>query len=162
MHIAVKKFKSTHTMTALVFVLVLACLAGCSKKEFDPVASVKAQIPEIAKAINSRDLDALKDMGTDRFDPERFMDDMYRHGVRGDVSLALKRVRYVPHEAKMVVKASFGPDGSGGVKELTINFVGENEMKMDTYLLKDETLPPPLEEDILKQTPTDTSKADAS
>ena len=155
-----KALLSIRVLLVLSLAVMAAAMAGCSKKEYDPVEAVKSQIPEIVQALNTRDLQALKDLGTDRFEPESFVDDVYRHGVRGDVAPTFQRLRSLPGEAKLVVTASFGPNGSGGVKELTINFVGKDELKMDTYSLVDKVLPPPVNEDIMKKAPSDSAKPD--
>lgn len=155
-----KSHSPTRLLSVLSLIVILAIMAGCSKKEYDPVKAVKALIPDIQKALNSRDLKALKDMGTKSFEPEQFVDDVFRHGVEGDVSLAFQRLRSLPGEAMLVVRANFGPNGSGGSKELTINFVGKDELKVNTYALVDKVIPSSPDEDILKKAPADSATSD--
>ncbi len=137
-------------------------LSGCSKKKVDPIEYVKAMIPRIQKGLNDRDIPALRDMGTTKFEANGFINDVYSRGVRGDVSLALIRVRYVPGDLHMILRATFG-GGSGGVKELTLYFAGENKWKIDTYGLRDTSIPPPLPgENILDSVPPQAAPANPS
>jgi hypothetical protein len=117
-------------------------LTGCSKPPVDPVEQAKALIPKVADGLNRRDIGALKDLGTANFEPNRFITDVFAHGVRGDVTLSLTRFRQVPGENRLVLGATFGPNGSGGAKDLTLILAGEKELKIDTYTLADVSIPP--------------------
>ena len=123
-------------------VLVTAVLTGCSKPPVDPVEQARAMIPKVADGLNRRDIGALKDLGTAGFEPNRFITDVFAHGVRGDVTLSMKRFRQVPGENKLFLSATFGPDQSGGIKELTLILTGEKVLKIDTYVLADIAIPP--------------------
>lgn len=129
----------------LTVLFLLVCVAGfftaCSKPPVDPVDQVRALIPKLADALNKRDLAALKDLGTSKFEPNRFIADVFAHGVQGNVTLSMKRFRQVPGENRLGLTADFGPGQSGGSKELTLLLVGEKVLKIDVYSLKDITLP---------------------
>jgi len=116
-------------------------LIGCSKPPVDPVEQANALIPKVADGLNRRDIGALKDLGTDRFEPNRFITDVFAHGVQGSVTLAMKRFRQVPGENKLVLSATFGTGESGGVKDLTLLLVGEKVLKIDLYSLTDINIP---------------------
>jgi hypothetical protein len=120
-------------------------LIGCGKKEEeDPLDYMKALIPKIEAALNSRDIPALKKLGTPTFEANRFITDVFSRGVRGDVSLALARFRDVPGQVRLEMHAKFGVDGKGGQKRLTIYFSDvKKPFKMDTYSLRDVMIPPP-------------------
>ena len=131
---------------ALCAVIVMASssiLSGCSKKEVDPVEYVKAMIPKIQDGLNRRDIAGLQALGTSKFEANSFITDVFTHGVEGDVTLAMTRVRHVPGNLFMILSASFGNGGSGGAKELTIYFAGEKKWKIDSYSLRDKSIPEP-------------------
>jgi len=136
-------FASKAVSLLLLIAAYCIAVAGCGKKEeVDPVEYVKAMIPDVQKGLNDRDIAALKELGTSKFEANRFITDVFSRGVHGDVSLALTRVRYVPGDLHMILRATFG-GGTGGIKELTLYFAGENKWKIDTYSLKDKSIPPP-------------------
>jgi hypothetical protein len=122
-------------------VLVLVALSGCSKPPADPVEQCRDMIPKLIEAINKHDLGTLKSLGTEKFEPNRFMADLYAHGVNGSVLLSLLRFRQVPGENALTLNASFGKDGSGGLKTLILYLVGDKVLKIDTYTLEDVKLP---------------------
>lgn len=127
-----------------VMLLAVCCIAlsGCSQKEVDPVEYVKAMIPQIQQGLNDRDIAGLKGLGTSKFEANRFITDVFTHGVRGDVKLELVRVRSVTDDVRMILRAVFD-NGNGGVKELTLFFAGKGKLKIDTYSLRDKSVPPP-------------------
>jgi hypothetical protein len=131
----------------LTVLFLLVCIAGflaaCSKPPVDPVDQVRVLIPKLVDALNKRDLAALKKLGTDKFEPNRFVTDVFAHGVQGEVTLSMTRFRQVPGENKLGLSAIFGADQSGGIKDLTLFLVGEKVLKIDTYTLKDITPPHP-------------------
>jgi len=129
-------------MALTVVVLGFLILAGCSKPPVDPVEQANALIPKIADGLNRRDIGALKDLGTDRFEPNRFLADVFSHGVKGDVTLSLYRFRQVPGETKLVLTATFGVGEIGGRKELTLTLAGDKVLKVDLYSLTDVRIPP--------------------
>ncbi len=137
--------KYVHTLTLLLSILIATSalvLLGCGKeKEVDPVEYVKTLIPAVEKGLNNRDIAGLKALGTAKFEANRFITDVFSRGVHGDVSLAMTRVRYVPGDLHMILRATFG-GGEGGVKELTLFFAGEKKWKIDTYSLRDKSIPP--------------------
>ncbi|GAB4325826.1 MAG: hypothetical protein Kow0074_19890 [Candidatus Zixiibacteriota bacterium] len=144
---------------ALPGVMMGLLIVGCGKKEdVDPVVELKNRIPAIEKAINTRDLEALADMGTDFFDPEPFLNDLYSHGVRGDVTLRFQRVRMFPDEAELTLIAHFGRNSSGGIKELMFGLKGE-DYKINTYTLRDRSIPPPINNDAMEEPREDTATA---
>jgi hypothetical protein len=127
-------------LPALIF--VIAGLTACSKPPVDPVEQTRILIPKVADGLNRRDIGALKDLGTKTFEPNGFIADVFAHGVSGDVTLTLKRFRQVPGENRLMLSASFGPNQSGGLKELTLMLTGEKILKIDTYTLVDINIPP--------------------
>lgn len=152
--------KGTSLLALLAFCGI--ALSGCSKTKVDPVEYVKAMIPQVEKGLNDRDIPGLKGIGTGEFDPDGFITDVFSRGVRGDVSLALVRVRYVPGDLHMILRATFG-GGSGGVKELTLFFAGEDDWKINTYRLRDTSIPPPEPgENVFDSLPPQTAPTDPS
>lgn len=125
-----------------VLVVVVAGLIACAKPPVDPVEQTRILVPKVADGLNRRDIGALKDLGTSNFEPNGFIADVFGHGVRGDVTLTLRRFRQVPGENKLMLSASFGPNQSGGLKELTLMLTGEKVLKIDTYTLVDIEIPP--------------------
>ena len=146
-------------------VLLAACciaLAGCSKKEEDPVEYVKAMIPKIQQGLNDRDIAGLKSLGTSKFEANRFITDVFAHGVHGDVTLELVRVRSVPGDVRLILRALFD-GGQGGVKELSLFYAGERDWKIDTYSLRDKSLPEPEPGDnVFDSLPPQTAPTDPS
>jgi hypothetical protein len=129
---------------AAALLLTAAAIAGCSKKPVDPIEYVKALIPKIQDGLNRRDIAGLQALGRSKFEANRFITDVFTHGVEGDVSLSLARIRHVTGEVSLSMNAAFGPDGSGGLKELKIQFGGgDDEWKITTYTLRDLSLPVP-------------------
>lgn len=122
-------------------VLLGAVLAGCPKPPLDPVEQCRILLPKITEGINKHDLAALKELGTDAFDPNVFVRDVFAHGYSGEVTLAFQRYRSVPGESRLVINVEFGQGQSGGVKELTLYLAGDKKLKIDTYSLSDIKLP---------------------
>lgn len=145
--------------------LLAACciaLTGCSKKEEDPVEYVKAMIPKIQQGLNDRDIAELKSLGTAKFEANRFITDVFTHGVHGDVSLELVRVRSVPGDVRMILRTLFD-GGKGGVKELTLFYAGDKDWKIDTYSLRDKSIPEPEPgENVFDSLPPQTAPTDPS
>ncbi|MBI5867315.1 MAG: hypothetical protein HZB43_03355 [candidate division Zixibacteria bacterium] len=123
-----------------VLIVLGAQLAGCSRP-VDPVEQCRVLIPKLTDAINKHDLYALKDLGSDKFEPNNFVKDLFAHGYSGAVTIAFQRFRAVTGENRMTVNVGFGPNQSGGLKELTIYFTGEKKLKIDTYSFSDVRLP---------------------
>jgi hypothetical protein len=144
----------------MILALCFLLLSGCSKKEVDPVEYAKAMIPQIQDGLNKRDIAALQELGTSNFEANGFITDVFTHGVGGDVVLSMIRVRHVPGNLFMILRATFG-DGSGGVKELTIYFAGEKKWKIDTYSLRDKAIPEAEpRENVFDSLPPQTAPAD--
>lgn len=140
-------------LTTLVLLFGATLFQGCGEEEeIDPVVGIKAKIPVIERALNTRDLETLEEMGTDRFEPDRFVEDVFSHGVQGDVLLRFQRVRVFPGESELTLIAHFGERSQGGIKELTIGLAGE-DFKLDSYSLRDRSLPSTQEKDDILEEP---------
>ncbi|MBD3298639.1 MAG: hypothetical protein GF341_08300 [candidate division Zixibacteria bacterium] len=128
-------------LATLILLFGAVLFAGCGEEEdVDPVVKIKGKIPVIERSLNRNDLETLAEMGTDRFEPERFVQDVFSRGVSGDVLLKFQRVRVFPGESELTLLAHFGDRSQGGIKELTIGLAGE-DYKLDTYTLRDRSIP---------------------
>ncbi len=141
-------------MTSLLLLFGAVLFSGCGeeKEDVDPVVEIKAKIPAIERSLNRSDLETLDEMATDRFDSRKFVDDVFSRGVYGDVQLKFQRVRVFPGESEMILIAHFGNRSQGGIKELTIGLAGE-DYKLDTYSLRDRSIPPAQEKDDILEEP---------
>ncbi|MEW5873660.1 MAG: hypothetical protein AB1752_00585 [Candidatus Zixiibacteriota bacterium] len=138
--------RTLHSARFHIAITLGILLTGCSKEPVDPIEYVKSLIPKIQDGLNRRDIAGLKKLGTSQFEPNRFITDVFTHGVEGDVALSLVRIRHVTGEVALNLNAAFGPNGRGGLKELKIQFVGSEEdgdWKITTYILLDRSLPAP-------------------
>ena len=113
-------------------VLILLSLAGCSQKERDVVAEIRALIPDIQQKLNDRDLGGLKRMGTANFQENAFVTDLVP-GPNDSVKLGFKSMINEPGKAVVIVRVL--PSGQTGTvsRELTLNLTGSGHWHIDSY-----------------------------
>lgn len=118
--------------TCLAAVVLLAAVAGCAKKEKDPLDSIKALIPVIEAKLNKRDLAGLKGMGTVAFESNAMVIDVFGEHVRDSVSLSLSRIQMDGADATLILNMS-SHERAGEMRELHIFLKGDGKWKIDRY-----------------------------
>lgn len=118
--------------TALAWAVLMGAVSGCAKKEVDPVAELKALIPVIEQRLNKRDLARLKGMGTDNFESNAFVIDVFGEHVRDSVRLSLDRIQQDGTDATLLLNMASMKRPAAG-RTLRLHLQGNGKWKIDSY-----------------------------
>ncbi|HWO55952.1 MAG TPA: hypothetical protein VNN55_00115 [bacterium] len=104
---------------------------GCRAKTVDPLDRIKALIPEVETRLNRRDLAGLKRMGTERFESNAFVIDIFADRARDSVALALSRIHQDGADATLFLQMTSRQTGAR--QELRLHLRGNGRWKIDGY-----------------------------
>lgn len=116
----------------VVMSLVSLLVAGGCGKEVDPVEQIRALVPEIAAALNQRDIGGLRRLGTSNLEANRLIIDVFAEGGDGTVTLGFKRVRMLEGRAELTVELRNQTDGTAS-RELVFELEGNGRWRIDSY-----------------------------
>lgn len=119
--------------TTLSLIVLTVAVLGCRAKTVDPLDRVKALIPEVETRLNRRDLAGLKGMGTERFESNAFVIDIFADRVRDSVTLALSRIQQDGADATLIL--DMASRQTGARQELRLHLRGNGRWKIDSYEL---------------------------
>jgi hypothetical protein len=129
--------------TILLLVVSTAVLVGCAKKEIDPLDELKMLIPRVENGLNGRDLAALQKLGTDRFESNTLVIDVFGKRVNDSVDLTLSRIQQTGSDAIMYLDL-ISHDPGQRKRTLQLNIVGGERWRIDSFVVIDSTASPRL------------------
>jgi hypothetical protein len=119
--------------TTLSLVVLTVATLGCRAKTVDPLDRIKALIPEVESRLNRRDLAGLRRMGTERFESNAFVIDIFSDRVRDSVVLSLSRIQQDGADATLFLDMTSRQTGAR--RELHLHLRGNGRWKIDAYEL---------------------------
>ncbi|HUU44257.1 MAG TPA: hypothetical protein VM118_00880 [Acidobacteriota bacterium] len=123
--------------TGLVFLmplyLVLLLMLGSCGKEEDPIDRIRMLVPEIAAALNGRDIGGLRRLGTGNLEANRLIIDAFPDGGSGTLTLGFKRIRMLGDSAELTVEARYPADPAAAPRELLLVLKGNGRWRIDSY-----------------------------
>ena len=122
--------------TTLGVAVLCGMLIACDSKPREPVDEMKSLIPFIEQRLNRRDLGGLKAMGTENFESNSLVIDVFGEHVRDSVCLSLSRIQQDGTDAALILNMS-STERPGEKRELHLDLKGDGKWKIDAFEITD-------------------------
>ena len=122
----------TAVNTSLIAAVILSVAVGCATKEKDPLDDIKSLIPKIEAGLNRRDLAGLQKLGTERFQSNALVVDVFDGRINDSVHVSLSRIQQTGADATLIVNL-MSHETPGERRELHLHLQGGERWAITSY-----------------------------
>jgi hypothetical protein len=130
------------TRLAIASLLLVGLFSGCSREKVDPVVQIRALVPEIATALNSRDIAGLRRLGTSNLEANRLIVEVFPDGGADSITFRFKKVVMEGDDAALFVQMGSSDELADPAPELVFDLVGNGHWRIDAFRLIEPLAPP--------------------